>query len=382
MKTSIVALTSFLATAHGFSTPFAGQRTASSLCKLRMSSAADEVAALRAAAAKAREDAARLAKELGKPLEDTTPTAAKIATAKIVAKETISVAELKSLTSSIDFQGGDAVSQSSKLDQLVESGDLKLWKSVALRTYPVSLGMLEQRTAEKVTGASLGITGESVSLEDFKYATLFVTVGCSVLGILSLAVLPENIGPTLCYFFAVIPILFLGLGSSAPGIIAGAIAAARGTADSPDEKMDRICRHEAGHFLAGYCCGLPIKGYSLLDTGIPCVEFHPSSEGDSGREFTADEIAALSVVAMSGSVAEALALGVAKGGENDLLELDGCLRRSEDFVGAQKQQDLTRWGALTAYNLLKANEEKYEALVSAFKEKKSIADCIAILESR
>jgi hypothetical protein len=121
----------------------------------------------------------------------------------------------------------------------------------------------------------------------------------------------------------------------------------------------------------------------LLDnTGIPCVEFHPSSEGDAGREFTADEIAALSVVAMSGSVAEALALGEAKGGQNDLLELEGRLRRSEDFVGAQKQQDLTRWGALTAYNLLKTNEEKFEALVSAFKEKKSVADCLAILESR
>lgn len=345
-----------------------------------MSSAADEVAALRAAAAKAREDAARLAQELGRPLED---TAAKTAAAKIVAKETISEKELKSLTSSIDFEGGDAISQSSKLDQLAESGDLKLWKSVTLRSYPVSLGMLEQRTAGKVTGASLGITGEEVSLDDFKYATLGVTLGCSVLGILSLAVLPENIGPTLCYFFAVIPILFLGLGSSAPGIIAGAIAAARGTADSPDEKIDRICRHEAGHFLAGYCCGLPIKGYSLLDnTGIPCVEFHPSSEGDAGREFTADEIAALSVVAMSGSVAEALALGEAKGGQNDLLELEGRLRRSEDFVGAQKQQDLTRWGALTAYNLLKTNEEKFEALVSAFKEKKSVADCLAILESR
>lgn len=381
MKTSIVALTSFLATAHGFSThPFAARRTASLGNKLRMSSAADEVAALRAAAAKAREDAARLAQELGRPLED---TAAKTAAAKIVAKETISEKELKSLTSSIDFEGGDAISQSSKLDQLAESGDLKLWKSVALRSYPVSLGMLEQRTAGKVTGASLGITGEEVSLDDFKYATLGVTLGCSVLGILSLAVLPENIGPTLCYFFAIIPILFLGLGSSAPGIIAGAIAAARGTADSPDEKIDRICRHEAGHFLAGYCCGLPIKGYSLLDnTGIPCVEFHPSSEGDAGREFTADEIAALSVVAMSGSVAEALALGEAKGGQNDLLELEGRLRRSEDFVGAQKQQDLTRWGALTAYNLLKTNEEKFEALVSAFKEKKSVADCLAILESR
>jgi len=60
MKNSILALTAFLATANGFSnrTPFAARRP--SLTKLRMSEAQDKVAALRAAAAKAREDAARL----------------------------------------------------------------------------------------------------------------------------------------------------------------------------------------------------------------------------------------------------------------------------------------------------------------------------------
>lgn len=290
--------------------------------------------------------------------------------------------DVQSITKSIDFEGGDAISQTMTLDKGVEDGDLQVWKSTSLRTFPVSLGMLEQRTAGKVTGESLGVTQKDVNLDDFKYATLGVTAGSTALAILSLAVLPENIGATLCYFFAIIPILFLGIGSTAPGIIAGAIASARGSSDSQEQQLDRICRHEAGHFLAGYCCGLPIKEYSLLDSGIPCVEFHPSSEGDTGREFTAEEIAALSVVAMSGSVAEALELGTAKGGENDLLELEKLLRRSQDFVGAQKQQDLTRWGALTSYNILKANEEKYEALVQAFKEKKSVAECVAIIESR
>lgn len=312
--------------------------------------------------------------ELGKPF--------KLETAKVVSKGSVSVEDIKSVTASIDFEEGDAVSQTMALDKAVESGDLTLWKSTQLRTFPVSLSMLEQRTGGKVTGDSLGVTTADVNLDDFKYATLWVTGGSTIAAILSLAFLPPNIGATLCYFFALIPVLFLGIGSSAPGIIAGAIASTRGTADSAEQKMDRICRHEAGHFLCGYACGLPIKGYSLLEEGIPCVEFHPSSEGDTGREFSADEIAALSIVAMSGSVAEALALGTAKGGENDLLELDRLLRRSEDFVGAQKQQDLTRWGALQSYNILKANEDKYEALVQAFKEKKSVADCVAVMESR
>lgn len=375
MKFSILVFAAFLSSATAFSSTLSLRRHAtSSHLRMAASDAQDEVAALRAAAAKAREEAARLSEELGKPLEPETTT--------VVAKESVSTEDIQSIVSSIDFEQGDAVSQNMALSKAAESGDLKLWKSINLRTFPVSLDMLKQRTAGAITADSLGITEKDVSLDDFKYATLWVTGGATLAAILSLAVLPPNIGATLCYFFALIPVLFLGIGSSAPGIIAGAIASLRGTSDSEEEKLDRVCRHEAGHFLAGYSCGLPIKGYSLLESQIPCVEFHPSSEGDTGREFTSDEIAALSVVAMSGSVAEALALGTAKGGENDLLELDGMLRRSEDFVGAQKQQDLTRWGALQSYNLIKANEEKYEALVEAFKAKKSVADCVAIIESR
>mmetsp|Transcript_11114 Transcript_11114/g.22624 ORF Transcript_11114/g.22624 Transcript_11114/m.22624 type:complete len:88 (-) Transcript_11114:145-408(-) len=83
---------------------------------------------------------------------------------------------------------------------------------------------------------------------------------------------------------------------------------------------------------------------------------------------------------MSGSVAEIMAYGKASGGENDLLELQNCFRRSEEFIGAAKQQDLTRWGALTSYNLIRTNLMRYEGLVEAFKEKRSLAECVAIIE--
>merc|ERR1719273_2380470 len=46
----------------------------------------------------------------------------------------------------------------------------------------------------------------------------------------------------------------------------------------------------------------------------------------------------------------------------------------------QKQQDLTRWGALAAYQLITANKEAYERLVKAFREKKSVAECVSIIE--
>jgi len=93
------------------------------------------------------------------------------------------------------------------------------------------------------------------------------------------------------------------------------------------------------------------------------------------------DIARLSVVAMSGSVAEIMAYGKATGGEADLLELQNCFRRSKDFIGAARQQGLTRWGALTSYGIIKSNMGKYEALVRAFEENKSLADCVSIIEA-
>uniref|UniRef100_A0A7S4MBA1 Peptidase M41 domain-containing protein n=1 Tax=Odontella aurita TaxID=265563 RepID=A0A7S4MBA1_9STRA len=398
MKSSLVVLAASAAV-EGFVSPVPPSGAASAaafsrgaaMAPLRMSSAEDEVAKLRAKAQKAREEAAALAKEMGKDIE----TDSAVATKATPTKSGLSKDEASSLSSSVDFDGGDASSQAASLDAIVESGDFALWKAAAtgaagtssqapLRPYPVSLNFLEQRSGGKLTGESLGVSGEmDVSLDDFKDATIAVTLGSTVAAIASLALLPENVGATLCYLFALIPVGFIGIGSTAPGIIAGAISSFQGTSDDQAQRDDRICRHEAGHFLCGYLCGLPVKQYSIVDTGFPCVEFHPSAEGEAlGREFTSEEIAALSVVAMSGSVAEVLSFGQARGGENDLLELNGLMRRSKEFIGAQKEQDLTRWGALAAFNLIQANMDKYEALVQAFKEKKSVADCVAAIEAR
>lgn len=315
-----------------------------------------------------------------------------VATKKV---EILSASEVKDLVSPINFEAGDAQSQISTLSSLADDAKLGLWNAAAtssantnsptpLRPYPVSLNFLEQRTGGKITATSLGVGGEDdVSLDDFKYATLAVVAGSSITGVLALAFLPENVGATVCYLVALIPILFLAIGSSAPAFIAGAIASLKGTEDELSVKEDRVCRHEAGHFLCGYLCGLPVRSYQVNDLGYPCVEFYPSTDGEAmGRELSSEEIAALSVVAMSGSVAEALAFGEAKGGQNDLIELSGLFRRSKDFIGAEKQQDLTRWGALAAYNMIISNKDKYEDLVTAFREKKSVAECIAAIEGQ
>jgi hypothetical protein len=320
--------------------------------------------------------------QLGK--EEVEPTSAATSTMKKPTKKTAE--QVASAIQSIDFTAS-AGDQIATLDQLRREGCLSLYKSATaennsgdLRSYPVSLGMLEQRSG--LTAEKLGIGAEEVSLDDFKYGTLYVTGGCSVLGVAALALLPENIGATVCYLVAVIPILWLGIGSTAPGVIANLIAAIKGGGDDT-ARVDRVCRHEAAHFLCGYLCGLPIANYATAEENIPRVEFHYSADGPAtaNRELTEQEVNALTVVAMSGSVAEAIEFGKAGGANSDLIELQNIFRQSANFLGAAKQQDLTRWGALTSYRLITANKDKLDALCDAFSKQKSIAECVTILES-
>ena len=228
----------------------------------------------------------------------------------------------------------------------------------------------------------MGVGVEEVSLDDFKYATLYVTGGCSVAGVAALVFLPENVGATVCYIAAITPILFLGVGSTAPAAIANVIASLKKKEEDGVTKKKRVCRHEAAHFLCGYMCGLPIADYATTDENVPRVEFHTTSKGPATaqRELTEDEVNALTVVAMSGAVAEAMEFGKAGGANSDLIELEKVFRRSENFLGAEKQQDLTRWGAMTAHRLLTGNKEKLNELIKAFDSQKSVAECIAILE--
>ena len=117
---------------------------------------------------------------------------------------------------------------------------------------------------------------------------------------------------------------------------------------------------------------------TFIDKGLETI---PVDDEFELIELAEDEVSALTVVAMSGSVAEAMEFGKAGGANADLMELQNVFRQSANFLGAEKQQDLTRWGALTSYRLITANKDKLDKLCDAFSAQKPIADCVTILES-
>jgi hypothetical protein len=319
------------------------------------------------------------------------------------------------LQSTVTSQGDQSIvfdpsSLSQSLDQLTATTSSPLWKSAKSMTqssFPVSLQTLSTRTNGRVTPNTLGVvsdgsisstSGTSVSLQDFQDSTIAVTLGSTALAIASLALLPSNIGATLCYFIAFIPIAWIAVGSSAPFVLANIIGSTKSKTDSistPSLLMEkkRMYYHEAGHFLCGYLCGLPVIRYSIQpkketswletpqDSNRPQVEFSYSNPVEKTTPLSIGEIATLSVVALSGSVAEIISCGDAKGGAGDLMELDLIFRRkSQEFIGAQKQEELTRWGALTAYQLLMKHSGVYEKLVVALEEGKNVLECIALIE--
>lgn len=332
----------------------------------------DKIAALRAEAAKAKEAAEKLRKDIGveAPAAEAEPPKPK------VTPEELQTKILPQLLSG---------SSSEEWSNLKESGALSNFGVANLKTFPVTLSNLESRTG--LTAVSLGLEGpDAGSLDDFKYATLFVLGGSSIGGVAALALLPENIGATVCYGFALVPVLFLGLGSTAPGLIVEAIAKIKGGSNSDGSSIslrERQCRHEASHFCCGYWCGLPVERYSV-DDDVARVEF-----GAVQTPYSPEAVAALTVTALSGCVGEGLkwpdspprGSSGSSSAQEDLMTLEKVVfRQSEQFMGAAAQQDITRWGALMATLLLRQYSEKYEQVVKAFERKADLAECISILE--
>ncbi|MEL4893950.1 hypothetical protein [Crocosphaera sp. Alani8] len=158
---------------------------------------------------------------------------------------------------------------------------------------------------------------------------------------------------------------------------------------SSDERQ-RIIHHEAGHFLAAYCLGIPVTGYTLTawetfmqgeKAGIGGVQFDFTLLSDKEkisknplvfeRTFT---------VLMAGIAAEKIVYNTVEGGQEDKQNLRELIR----VLGlrADLYQQKENWALLQAKNLLIRHQNAYEELVKLMEKRASVAECQQLIKEK
>ena len=358
-------LLTFLPLAAGFVVPLGKPlaRTA-----LRSAPAGgDDPAALLAEAARLRAEADEVASTLPPPpapVEGAKPRVAPITSAPPA------LAALSSLP--LD----DAAGCRARLDALASEGGCALWAAGRARGLPAYAKTSEQRLYASTGIAAEKLAAAEASVEDLQQVAVVVFVGSAAAALAS-GTLGGPLGLT--WLMAAFPILFLALGSTAPGLITQPLTAFKGRADPTYNA--RRARHEAAHFLAGYMLGVPIRACSAVGA-VTEVELHaPEGAASPTQPVERDALEALAVIALSGAVGEASVFGDARGsGTGDLATLQALMDRASPRIPPAEQVDITRWGAVAAHALLEENRRAYDALTQACADRASVAECIAALE--
>ena len=320
----------------------------------------DDAAALLEAANKLRAEAAALETEAqaeAVALESARVEQQKAATAAAVAQQkaaataaptpaaTVAVATPGLAPSA--FAGIDASREAfvSTLTSLKGSGSVTKWQSATLSAdgaeNPTEARV---RAATGINGAKDLLSQEEIGNDELGAVTAGVFVISAILAIASGALIGGNVGATFTYIFAVLPIVFLGVGSSSPGVIVALYGIVRGAAEDL-AASERRRRHESAHLVAGYRLGLPVAEYSAGDR--PRVEFYYKT-----GTYTRDDAEALACVALSGAVGECEAFGQAKGAQQDFADLQDIFDRVQPPLSPAEQQSATRRACLNAYGVL------------------------------
>jgi hypothetical protein len=148
--------------------------------------------------------------------------------------------------------------------------------------------------------------------------------------------------------------------------------------------------HEAGHFLAAYYLGIPVKDYTLS----AWETFKQGKPGFGGVEFDTEPLESQSqnwqkfplilerfaTVWMAGIAAEQLIYGQAEGGNDDRQKLLSSLTLSQLPQAIYPQKE--RWALVQAKNLLESHRPEYDALVQAMTQRLPVADCYRIIQEK
>ncbi len=156
------------------------------------------------------------------------------------------------------------------------------------------------------------------------------------------------------------------------------------------EERQRIIHHEAGHFLAAYCLGIPITGYTLTawetfrqgeKAGIGGVQLDFSLLSDQEKISKNPLIVERTfTVLMAGIAAEKVIYNNVEGGEEDKQNLREIIR----LLGlrADIYQQKESWALLQAKNLLLRHQTAYEGLVKLMEKRASVEDCQQLIQEK
>jgi hypothetical protein len=156
------------------------------------------------------------------------------------------------------------------------------------------------------------------------------------------------------------------------------------------KQRKRILHHEAGHFLAAYYLGIPIKDYTLSawetfkqgNPGLGGVQFDTEpleNQSQNWQNFPLI-LERFATVWMAGIAAEQLIYGQAEGGNDDRQKLLISLNLSQLPQAIYPQKE--RWALVQAKNLLESHRAEYDALVQAMTERLPVADCCRIIQEK
>jgi hypothetical protein len=231
----------------------------------------------------------------------------------------------------------------------------------------------------------------NLKLDDVGFAYQNVLVSAVAIGTvcgLGANAVGGELGFLLGYASALFPVLLVGVGSIAPGLIGEVLY--RFKLLTNEESRKRHVRMNAGKFLAGYICGLPVARFSQSNPSNTAEFFQLKPNGTSEVEdkqmfaknkFSQIDIARSSIVCLAGSVAECLEFGVASGSNpGDVNLLNELMNSVDPTINAEQRQNHIRWSALTAWEILDQYKDEYKRLVVAFEKGLPMEECIAIIE--
>ncbi|CAI5970885.1 unnamed protein product [Closterium sp. NIES-64] len=153
---------------------------------------------------------------------------------------------------------------------------------------------------------------------------------------------------------------------------------------------ERVLVHEAGHIVAAYLLGCPVRGV-VLDA---FEAMRMGVRGQAGTQFwderLEDELRAgqlssasvdrYSIVLFAGVAAEAVQYGQAEGGEGDENLFKAFLSNLQPSWSGPQMANQARWAVLQAYLLLQRNRAAHSAVVEVLKAGGGMGDVVMAIE--